>query len=115
MIGLVALGLFNSVVSAFYYVRILKAMFLRDTDRKPLAWMGPEISLPLLVGAGLALYFGLRPASLLEDMEVVSRSGLRFAARPVARDERSVIGTTLPARLPVPAEASPQPAENTSK
>ena len=29
LIGLVALGLFNSVVSAFYYVRVLKAMFLR--------------------------------------------------------------------------------------
>ena len=25
-----ALGLFNSVVSAFYYVRVLKAMFLRE-------------------------------------------------------------------------------------
>ena len=30
LIGLVALGLFNSVVSAFYYVRVLKAMFLRE-------------------------------------------------------------------------------------
>ena len=29
LIWLVALGLFNSVVSAFYYVRVLKAMFLR--------------------------------------------------------------------------------------
>ena len=30
LIGLVALGLMNSVVSAFYYVRVLKAMFLRE-------------------------------------------------------------------------------------
>ena len=30
LIWLVALGLFNSVVSAFYYVRVLKAMFLRE-------------------------------------------------------------------------------------
>ena len=30
LMGLVALGLMNSVVSAFYYVRVLKAMFLRE-------------------------------------------------------------------------------------
>jgi NADH-quinone oxidoreductase subunit N len=115
MIGLVALGLFNSVVSAFYYIRILKAMFLRETDRKPLGWMGPEISLPLAVGAGLALYFGLRPASLLEDMEVVSRSGLRFAARPVSPNELAIPGTTLPASLPVPVEGTSAPADNAPK
>jgi len=115
MIGLVALGLFNSVVSAFYYIRILKAMFLRETDRKPLGWMGPEISLPLAVGAGLALYFGLRPASLLEDMEVVSRSGLRFAARPVSPNELAIPGTTLPASLPVSVEGTSAPAVNAPK
>lgn len=115
MIGLVALGLFNSVVSAFYYIRILKAMFLRESDRKPLGWMGPEISLPLAVGAGLALYFGLKPASLLEDMEVVSRSGLRFAARPVSPNERAIPGTTLPAALTAPAEARPAAADNAPK
>ena len=34
LIWLVALGLFNSVVSAFYYVRVLKAMFLREPGRR---------------------------------------------------------------------------------
>ena len=37
LIWLVALGLFNSVVSAFYYVRVLKAMFLREPGPKRLA------------------------------------------------------------------------------
>jgi NADH-quinone oxidoreductase subunit N len=110
MIGLVALGLFNSVVSAFYYVRILKAIFLRDSDRKPLQWMGPEISLPLWVGAGLALLFGFKPAALLEDMEVVSRSGLRFAERIVPIEEKSVPGIVTPVRL-TPAEPPAAPIE----
>lgn len=114
MIGLVALGLFNSVVSAFYYVRILKAIFLRESDRKPLQNMGPEVSLPLAVGAGLALFFGLQPASLLEDMEVVSRSGLRFAERPIASEERGVVRTILPARAES-AEAAPAPAAEAPK
>ncbi len=34
LIWLVALGLMNSVVSAFYYVRVLKAMFLREPGTK---------------------------------------------------------------------------------
>ena len=36
LIWLVALGLFNSVVSAFYYVRVLKAMFLREPGERRL-------------------------------------------------------------------------------
>ncbi len=37
LIWLVALGLFNSVVSAFYYVRVLKAMYLREPGVRRLA------------------------------------------------------------------------------
>src|SRR6185437_16348108 len=33
LLWLVGLGLLNSVVSAFYYVRVLKAMFLRSPTR----------------------------------------------------------------------------------
>lgn len=84
MIGLVALGLFNSVVSAFYYIRILKAIFLRDSDRAELRWMGPEIALPLFVGTGLTLLFGFRPAALLEDMEHVAQNGLTFTHKQTA-------------------------------
>ena len=36
LIWLVALGLMNSVVSAFYYVRVLKAMFLREAGTRKL-------------------------------------------------------------------------------
>jgi len=96
MIGLVALGLFNSVVSAFYYVRILKAMFFRDTDRAELKWMGPEIALPLGVGTVLTLVFGLNSKVLLDDMEAVSRGGLQFASTNGLPE-----GYTAPAVRPV--------------
>ncbi len=39
LIWLVALGLFNSVVSAFYYVRVLKAMYLREPGAR--RWRRP--------------------------------------------------------------------------
>ena len=35
LLGLVALALFNSVISVFYYVRVLRAMYLRRGGRKP--------------------------------------------------------------------------------
>ncbi|CAN5738314.1 NADH-quinone oxidoreductase subunit N [soil metagenome] len=67
MLTLVALALANSVVSAFYYVRVLKAMFLRRAERKMpaaprmIAW---PIGLTTLVVIG----FGLAPSPLLESM-----------------------------------------------
>jgi NADH-quinone oxidoreductase subunit N len=101
MVGLVALGLFNSVVSAFYYIRILKAMFFRESDRAELKPMGPEIALPLGLGAALTLFFGLNSSILLTDMESVSRSGLHFTQRSVNPDGYNIPapGVVKPAAL----------------
>ena len=68
---LVALGLFNSVVSAFYYVRVLKAMFLRDVPEgvQPLGLPGLAISVPILLGALVALGTGLYPSPLQSNMQ----------------------------------------------
>ena len=55
LMWLVALGLFNSVVSAFYYVRVLKAMFLREAGARPL-----EIAEPADRGADHRRYAGRR-------------------------------------------------------
>jgi NADH-quinone oxidoreductase subunit N len=101
MIGLVALGLFNSVVSAFYYIRILKAIFLRDSDRGDLKSMGPELALPLFVGSVLTLFFGFRPATLLEDMEHISMSGLTFAKKSDGERSPNAASVITPVILPV--------------
>ncbi len=50
LIWLVALALFNSVVSAFYYVRVLKAMFLREPGPRRLAPPDRAIALPIVLG-----------------------------------------------------------------
>ena len=66
MIGLVALGLINSVISAFYYVRVLKAMFLRP----PAGQVGSEppggIRWPIIGATAVAVGFGVYPTPLLE-------------------------------------------------
>jgi NADH-quinone oxidoreductase subunit N len=120
MVGLVALGLFNSVVSAFYYIRILKAMFFRESDRAELKPMGPEIALPLGLGAALTLFFGLNSSILLTDMESVSRSGLHFTQRSVNPDGYNIPapGVVKPAALKEAAKpaaiSKPAPAAKSS-
>jgi NADH-quinone oxidoreductase subunit N len=65
----VAVGLLNSVVSAFYYVRVLKAMFLRAPEGKPLGPATNAIALPIVLATVIALGFGVYPAPLLNMMK----------------------------------------------
>jgi NADH-quinone oxidoreductase subunit N len=73
LIGLVALGLFNSVVSAFYYVRVLKAMFLREpTGKLRLGAAEARVGLPIIAGALVAIVFGLAPGLLMGIVQAAS-------------------------------------------
>jgi NADH-quinone oxidoreductase subunit N len=69
LIWLVALGLMNSVVSVFYYVRVLKAMFLREPGARKLAPPDRGISIPIVLGTVVVTVFGLMPASLMSMMQ----------------------------------------------
>ncbi|MCA1686482.1 MAG: hypothetical protein LC745_11020, partial [Planctomycetia bacterium] len=68
MIWLVALGLLNSVVSAFYYVRVLKAMFLRNPAGPPLSPPPTSVAATILIATAVSLGFGLFPAPLISAM-----------------------------------------------
>ena len=65
---LVALGLANSVVSAFYYVRILKAMYLRPSRAGSFAPASRAIAWPIVASTLVVVAFGLYPSPLLESM-----------------------------------------------
>ena len=82
---LVMLGLFNSVVSAFYYVRVLKAMFLRESSGIPLKPAGVGIALPILVATAVAVGVGLYPAPLIRAMRSASHT------RPTSTSARTVL------------------------
>jgi NADH-quinone oxidoreductase subunit N len=72
LIGLVTLGLLNSVVSAFYYVRVLKAMFLREPGARRLLRADPSIEIPIVVGTLVVAYFGVRPFDLMSPMQAAA-------------------------------------------
>jgi NADH-quinone oxidoreductase subunit N len=72
LMWLVALGLMNSVVSAFYYVRVLKAMFLREPGTRRLAAPDRGISMPIVLGTVVVVLFGLMPSSLMNVMQAAA-------------------------------------------
>jgi len=78
MLALVALALLNTVISAFYYVRVLKAMFLRraETPRIPAT---RSVALPIGLSALVAVGFGLFPSLLLEPMRTAAGSMLSIS------------------------------------
>src|SRR4051812_24380845 len=61
---LVGLGLMNSVVSAFYYVRVLRAMFLRPASGTPLRAPTMTVRLALVGSTLVVVAFGFYPRPL---------------------------------------------------
>src|SRR5262249_10134737 len=61
LMWLVALGLANSVVSAFYYVRVLKAMFLREPSGAPLAPAPSSVAATVVLATAVTLAMGVSP------------------------------------------------------
>jgi NADH-quinone oxidoreductase subunit N len=100
LIWLVALGLFNSVVSAFYYVRVLKAMFLRSPSGKRLGPATRPIAAPIAVATIVVIVFGVMPDWLVGMMQT--------AAAPMLTTPASVAGLGLPV-APVNAMSRPVP------
>ncbi len=102
LIWLVALGLFNSVVSAFYYVRVLKAMFLRQPGEKRLAPPSLGIAIPIVLGTVVVVIFGILPDYLMGVMQAAAVPMLTNPlAAPKMNDEFS---------KPRPGQAIPRPA-----
>lgn len=94
LVWLVGLGFLNSVISAFYYVRVLRAMYLRSPMETPLACAGRAISLPIVFGTAVAILFGLMPGSLMDVMKSAAVSMLSTSERHVAAAKSVALTTT---------------------
>jgi NADH-quinone oxidoreductase subunit N len=105
LMGLVALGLFNSVVSAFYYVRVLKAMYLREPSGPRLGSPRSSIAFPVLISAVVVTVFGLTPAPLVDLMRAASGPMLT-AAQPPSETAPTPEMIPAPVAAPVPAPAA---------
>jgi NADH-quinone oxidoreductase subunit N len=64
---LTVLGLLNSAVAAYYYLRILVVMYMREPgpDAEPLAPQGLALRLALAASAAGTLVLGLYPSAIL--------------------------------------------------
>jgi NADH-quinone oxidoreductase subunit N len=62
---LVIVGVLNSVISVFYYLRVTVAMYMREPEGEPVAWSWnvPGV-VAVLITAGLTIYFGLQSQGL---------------------------------------------------
>jgi NADH-quinone oxidoreductase subunit N len=111
LIWLVALGLFNSVVSAFYYVRVLKAMYLREPGERRLAPASGPIALPILLGAALMIVFGILPDSLLLSPMEAAAAPMLLSISPTAQRvpalERDAMGNIVK-KAPAPVQYTPE-------
>ncbi|AMV38909.1 NADH-quinone oxidoreductase subunit N [Planctomyces sp. SH-PL62] len=97
---LVALGLFNSVVSAFYYFRVLKAIYLRDPIGAGLKRAPTAVAMPIVASAVVVTVFGIAPGPLVELMKSVAQPMLSASKldEPNASETASPVAWTLPSR-----------------
>lgn len=110
LMGLVALGLMNSVVSAFYYVRVLKAMFFREpAGSKRLGLAGRSIEIPIAIGTLVAVFFGLYPNPLISVMQAAAVPMLITTSGGFAAMNSAPSGTGYAPLLPARGAAPPSP------
>ena len=65
LLWLVLAGALNSVVSAYYYMRVIKIMYLDKSDDESKVGAGAPLSVTLCVGIAAMLFFGLYPTPLI--------------------------------------------------
>jgi len=68
LIWLAVLGVINSVISAYYYLRVVVVMFMRDADRaeEGIAPVCPAVQVGLGVASVLIVVLGIWPAPILD-------------------------------------------------
>ncbi len=64
LVWLVVIGVVNSVIALYYYLRVVFVMYVRDGDTEPLA-IDPPIAVALTLCVTGVLAFGLFPESML--------------------------------------------------
>jgi NADH-quinone oxidoreductase subunit N len=116
LLWLVGLGLLNSVVSAFYYVRVLKAMFLRDAEHGNLAPPSSSIAAPILLATAVVIGFGVYPDPLVGMMKsaavpMLSSSGLMGPTGMPGKIEQATTTSAPPLDPGIPARRPTQGPE----
>jgi len=73
LVWLVIVGVLNSVVSAYYYLRVVLQMYLEAPIREERVAAGPALGLAMAIAAGGVVFIGILPFPLLEAAESAAR------------------------------------------
>ncbi len=60
------IGVLNSALSLYYYVRVIVFMWVRETEGTPAPRLHPALAAAVAIAAGGTVLFGLYPAPLFE-------------------------------------------------
>jgi NADH-quinone oxidoreductase subunit N len=72
LVGLTTIGVLNSAVGAYYYLRIIVMMYMREAREETVVTpVSPSLSFALAISVAATLYLGILPGRILE---YVSRS-----------------------------------------
>ncbi len=67
LVGLTIIGVLNSAVGAYYYLRIIVMMYMREArDEAPVAPASASLSTALAISVAATLYLGILPGRVLE-------------------------------------------------
>src|SRR5207253_1671234 len=67
VIGLTIIGVINSAIAAYYYLRIIVVMYMREpTGDVPVLPITPALAMVLLGSVGATIYLGVVPGRVLE-------------------------------------------------
>ncbi len=67
LVGLTIIGVLNSAVGAYYYLRIIVMMYMREArEEVPATPVPPALGAALAISAAATLYLGLLPGRILE-------------------------------------------------
>jgi len=67
LVGLTILGVLNSAVGAYYYLRIIVLMYMRESrEEAPVAPVSASLGAALAISVAATLYLGILPGRVLE-------------------------------------------------
>jgi NADH-quinone oxidoreductase subunit N len=67
LVGLAIIGVLNSAVAAYYYLRIIVYMYMRESrDEAPVAPITPGLGVALAICLAVTIYLGVLPGRVLD-------------------------------------------------
>jgi NADH-quinone oxidoreductase subunit N len=96
LIWLTIIGVVNSAIGAYYYLRIIVAMYMREGRKSvPTSRIPFGLGVALAVSIGFTLYLGLLPDRVLQNAQESARELLKapipFPAQPVPSEPSAAL------------------------